>query len=260
MPGADGDCRWDGLGDLGSRLIEVEEFVETDGRMNTAGRVEAGLRVLGAMHSALRDVATSDASVAPPFVNYVAPGAIIEATRRGTSRIRSWNPTTDEVRLADAADELAIALSAAYAALDRASIQRQLVHGDFWDNNVLYRGDEIALIHDFDHMGVRDRIDDVGLTAYFLNAEDTPDADGRRRTLRRLVDAYDSGLAQPLSAAERMAMPIALARQPLWSVGGWIADLDDEGAAREHARGLLPEVEFALKIMDALPGWQATMA
>lgn len=142
------------------------------------------------------------------------------------------------------------------------SLPRQLVHGDFWDNNVLYRDEEMVLIHDFDHMGERARVDDVGLTLYFMNSEAGTDIDDGRRPLllRRLLDAYDSGLETQLTAAERAALPLALARQPLWSVGGWIASLDDERAARAHARGMNTAIEFALGIVRAMPQWQEAFA
>ena len=248
---------WTGVG---SRLIEVEEYVEADGRMNTRHRVVSGLRVLGGMHNVLRKLNTSSASEAPPFVNYVAPEDLVASCRRGVARIRSWGPTEEETRLAELAEELAYAVSVADRGLDHSSITRQVVHGDFWDNNVLYLGPDIVLIHDFDHMGRRARIEDVALTIYFLNSERTDAGEENGSRLRRMVDAYDSRLDEPLSAAERAALPVAIARQPLWSVGGWIAELDDEVAARDHASGLLERVEFAREMMRTLRRWQDTLA
>ncbi len=139
-------------------------------------------------------------------------------------------------------------------------MKRQLVHGDFWDNNVLYLGTDIVLIHDFDHMGRRARIEDVALTIHFLNSERAADREENGHGLRRMVDAYDSELQDHLSAVERAALPVAIARQPLWSIGGWIAELDDEDAARAHASGLLEDIEPALEIMRTLPRWQQALA
>jgi hypothetical protein len=91
-----------------------------------------------------------------------------------------------------------------------------------------------------------------------MNSEPGADLDpkGRMRRLRVLIDAYDSGLERRLTSEERAAFPITLARQPLWSVGGWIANLDTETSARAHASGLKAAVELALTIMTALPHWQ----
>ncbi|NLV92009.1 MAG: hypothetical protein GX030_06420 [Firmicutes bacterium] len=74
-----------------------------------------------------------------------------------------------------------------------------------------------------------------------------------------MVDAYDSGLAERLSVAERWALPLVMAGQPLWSLGGWIACLDDERAARGYASGMIAEVDWALQIIDNLGPWQEAM-
>jgi Ser/Thr protein kinase RdoA (MazF antagonist) len=244
------------------RLIEVEDYVPHDGHMDTPERVESGLRVLAAMHDVLRSVPIAPDGREPRFVNYVSPKDVVDATARGTARIRSWSPTPVEAQLADTADALAVAVAEAQREVDYESLPRQLVHGDFWDNNVLYRGDELVLIQDFDHMGERARIDDLALTVYFLRSEPTFEVDTDRRAglLRRLVDAYDSGLEVRLSSAERAALPVALARQPLWSLGSWIAELDDDRAARSQAAGMNVAVASALELVHDLARWQDRLA
>jgi Ser/Thr protein kinase RdoA (MazF antagonist) len=39
--------------------------------------------------------------------------------------------------------------------------QEQLVHGDFWDDNVLFAGDEVVLVTDFDFLGLRPPVGDL---------------------------------------------------------------------------------------------------
>jgi hypothetical protein len=51
---------------------------------------------------------------------------------------------------------------------------------------------------------------------------------------RRLADRYDAGLDLRLSAGVGAALPLAMARQPLSPIGGWVARLDDQTAARQH--------------------------
>jgi hypothetical protein len=53
---------------------------------------------------------------------------------------------------------------------------------------------------------------------------------------------------------------LALAAQPLWSIGGWVALLDDKAAAQEHAAGTLWAVEWALEIVRHLDRWQTAFA
>jgi homoserine kinase type II len=141
--------------------------------------------------------------------------------RRGVERIRGWDPTAAERGLAGVAEELAGLVSQAEVGLV-VRLPRQLVHGDFWDNNVGFREGRPVLVADFDFMGERARIDDLALTLWCarcdLGAEGGPVQDQAR--LGRLVDRYDAGLDLRLSAAERTALPLAMARHPLSSIGG----------------------------------------
>jgi homoserine kinase type II len=141
-------------------------------------------------------------------------------------------------------------------------LPRQLVHGDFWDNNVFLRSGRVVFVTDFDFMGERARIDDLALTLFFTCMEffEEPVSDDQLGRLRRLIDAYDAGSERPLTATERAALPLAIARQPLWSIGGWVASLDDEEAARQHAAAASLEVRWALSLMGDVDRWRAALA
>jgi Ser/Thr protein kinase RdoA (MazF antagonist) len=246
---------------VAGRLLEVERFVEHDAKMDSWDRLERGLPLLGRIHSLLRAVAVSAEGRTPLFANHVGPAQAQPATARGTARIRSWQPTPGEERLASMADELAGLVGAGERDFIEA-LPRQLVHGDFWDNNVLLRDERVVLVADFDFMGERARIDDLALTLYFADAtfgRPEPDESWLAR-LRRLVDAYDSGLDRPLTAPERAALPWAMARQPLWGIGGWVASLDDAIAARHHAAGMVGDVARALHAVRAIDRWRRALA
>jgi Ser/Thr protein kinase RdoA (MazF antagonist) len=126
----------------------------------------------------------------------------------------------------------------------------------------LFRDGRPVFVTDFDFMGVRMRIDDIALSLYFTCMEfpEEPVSDEQLRKLRRLLDEYEAGSEHPLSSAERTILPLAMARQPLWSIGGWVASLDDEQAARQHAAATAPEVGWALHRMREVPRWQAAFA
>lgn len=87
-----------------------------------------------------------------------------------------------------------------------------------------------------------------------------PLSDERIGRLRRLVDAYERGLDDPLTREERAALPWALARQPLWLIGRWLALLDDEEEARRGLAGMAGDVEWALRIVREAGRWQAAFA
>jgi Ser/Thr protein kinase RdoA (MazF antagonist) len=235
------------------RLVELETYVEHDAHMDSWERLESALPSLGRVHTALQDVEVGAEGRAPMFANHIEPGDAPDGTFRGTRRIRSWNPTREELELAHAAEELAGLVAEAEQPF-LAQIPRQLVHGDFWDDNVLFLRDRLVLVTDLEFMGERARIDDLALTLYFACQAHAVDA----RSLRRLVEAYERGLGKPLTTTECAALPLAMARQPLWSIGGWVVRLDDERTARRHAATMHGAVAWALDVMRDLEGWQAT--
>jgi Ser/Thr protein kinase RdoA (MazF antagonist) len=245
--------------EVGPNLVEVEPYVEGDAMMNSLTRVAAGLPILGRIHELLSAIEPQSASSGAAFANYVDPIGVVAATRAGTDRIRAWAPTEEEALLADATDRLAEAVARANRQF--VDLPRQLVHGDYWDNNVLFHGRQIVLVADLDFMGNRHRIDDLALTLHFSSyLFDDPLAEGSLRHLARFLDAYDSGTSLPLSTKERAAIPVAIARQPLWSIAVWAAALDDQRTARRHLTGHLATVKQGLRIVNQIDRLQEALA
>lgn len=239
------------------QLLEVERFVEHDANMNTWRRLETGLPYLGRTHSLLQTSRLSAAGRHPRFANHIEPEDALAGTLQGAQRMRSWNPTADELELAASSEELAHLVHEIEGG-SVSHLPRQMVHGDFWDNNVLFRDGAVVLITDLDFMGERLRIDDLALTLYFANSSIGGDrvSDARIQQLRTLIDAYDSGLTDHLTLAERRALPAAIARQPLWSIGGWVVSLPDIEPARAHAASRAVDVGWTLAMMHDIKHWQ----
>jgi homoserine kinase type II len=238
------------------RRVEIEGFVESDVQMDSWERLEAGLPWLGRVHSALQGVTASPDGRTPLFANHIEPFDALAGTLQASQRVRGWGPSPDELRLMDAAEELARRVANAERDLVF-SIRRQLVHGDFWDNNVFFRDGRVVLVTDFDFMGERARIDDLALTLYYTNStfSEDPVSEDRIGRLRRLVDAYDRG-----TGVERAALPSAIARQPLWWIGRWLVLLDDEECARRGFSEMSGDVAWALQIMREAGRWQEAFA
>jgi homoserine kinase type II len=244
------------------RLVEVEPFVEHDAVMDSWPRLEVGLPLLGRIHTLLRPLqAITDGRYAPAH-NNIEPHEVLPGTRRGIGRIRQWRDVSPvELQLASASDELAQLVDREQGRLDVTELPRQLVHGDYWDNNVLFRDGRVVLVADLDFMGERARVDDLALTLYYTNStfSDDPTSDDRLRRLRTLVDAYAAGLNETLTPSERAALPVVLARTSLAFIA-MIACVDTEMNARRLAAEMTVDVGWALAIMRDLDRWRSAFA
>ena len=242
---------------FGNRLLEVEHYVESDTKMDSWERVQSGLPVLGMIHTTLQDIEVSAEAKFPIFANYIESNKVVNKTLQGTQRIRKWNfPRAEQEQLADNAEQLADFVSNAESELIT-QLPRQLVHGDFWDNNVFFDKGHVVLVTDFDFMGERTRIDDLALTLYFtcLKFSEHPLSDDYIQRLSNMVEAYNDSLDNPLTSLERLALPLAIIRQPLWSIGVWVALLDEEKSARSHAASIGWKIEWALRLVDDIDRW-----
>ena len=180
-------------------LIEIEDYIEHDANMDTWERIKTGLPFLGRTHTILKAVKLDDQYKQPMIANYISSEEVLDVTTRGIDRIHSWDSTPEQLRFADVAKTLAHRLQSAEKVF-AGKLPIQLVHGDFWDNNVFFRNEKVVLITDLDFMGERPRIDDLALTLYYTNStfKDDQLSDSRIKRLKTLVDAYNSGLKEPL--------------------------------------------------------------
>jgi Ser/Thr protein kinase RdoA (MazF antagonist) len=244
---------------FGGRVVEVERYVAGD-NMDTGAGLLHGVRVLGRIHDVLAGIDAPPAAGSAPFPNHVEANQALAWTRQGTATIRAGNPSADDLHAAHVADRLATELADAEVELAD-NLPRQLVHGDFWDNNVLFRDGEIVLLLDLDFMGERPRVDDLALTLYYANSTygdgyNTPE---RVAMLGELVDSYDAGLAHKLTAAERAALPYAIARTVLCFVG--MLALIQEPVTRDNlVREIGPDLQWSLELVRDVQRWRTAFA
>jgi Ser/Thr protein kinase RdoA (MazF antagonist) len=239
------------------RVLEVERYISGE-RMDRWDQLLQGMGMLGQIHQILQGVDAGAAGHEAPYANYVAANRALECTRDAAARIRRDAGSPAELRLAQLAEKLALELQGAELEL-AAFLPHQLVHGDFWDNNVLFRDMQIVAVLDFDFMGERARIDDVALILCYMFTSSSfrqqyrpLDRIGR---LRELVDAYDAGLRDHLSARERAALPLALVRNALPPFCN-LSHVCDEAVYRRYVRQITSEVEWSLELLAEIDRWQ----
>ena len=150
------------------RVVEVERFVDGE-NMDLGQRLLHGMRVLGRIHTVLADIDAPPAAKVAPFPNHVEANQAPAWTSEGTAAMRARHPTTEDLHAAAIADQLAVAL-AEEERLVWHDLPRQLVHGDFWDNNVLFRERRNRARPRSRLHGRTPRIDDLALTLYYTNS------------------------------------------------------------------------------------------
>lgn len=235
---------------VGNRLLEVEGYMPGGSPMKTWPALRAGMPLLARLHDTLASMSAPAAACAPPFANYLAVDEIVDVAETAGESIAAWGLTETERQYLRSALQLAERLSGR----GTFAMPSQLVHGDFWDNNVLLDGERLVLLADFDFVGVRPRIDDLALTLFFANEEAGRQDRSAERVgrLRAVVDAYDRALERPLSDEERADLLYAMARSPLT----FLRDLAANGVAGRAElscqRG--PAYRWALEVLDS-PVW-----
>lgn len=200
--------------------LEVEQYVVGE-RMKCGTELRIGMEMLGHLHTLMADLTVA---VPPPIANHLPQELAFDVTLDATAFIRSWGPTPREDRLAKSAEALARLLPVV-------ELPSQLVHGDFWDNNVLFNGTDVVAVLDFDFAGIRPRIDDLALPLCYAAQNGVGFGD-----LKELVDAYDTGCTNPLSSTERRALPFAMARMALFFLQYLLLPPTDEDYAQRLRR------------------------
>lgn len=243
---------------IDGRMLEVEPFVDAPDRMDTPDRLVTGAGVLARVHDALRRAELPDAARIARYANHLPTELAAPRVAAGAERIRSWG----DAGLSAFAGEVTVHIEDVVARESAfvPTLPRQIVHGDFWDNNVLFRDGQVAVVLDLGFMARRARIDDL---AYPMNAWLLRDGHGLPGPedldlFARMCDAYDDQAMCPLSVEERAGLPLAVARQPAWSVGRWVLELEDD-EARDHARSARDEFPVSRAVLELADQWAACL-
>lgn len=243
---------------VGGNLVEAEPLIASDANMDTPDKLLAGFAVLGALHDSLRAASLPAAAYSVIHANHLDGDVAGERTRAGVARIGSWGlPAL--TRFAEQIDAHVTEVRDQEIRF-LAGQHRQVVHGDFWDNNVLFSGGNVTAVLDFGFMAERLRIDDLALPIWFHLLGSRMPAGSAMEFVASLLDAYDRGSSQPLTPDERLSLPLVIARQPAWLVGRWVAFDEDEARARHHAVRAADDFSTAADVLANLQQWQRALS
>lgn len=149
------------------RIIEAEIFLTYSEKMNNWDMLGRGMYTLGRIHSLLQDEQCGLQEEDNKYTNYIGLTDLDYKIKKACERMRSWDNLSDNEReVIDVSEQLCkLVLEHPY------ELPKQPVHGDYWDNNVLFENGCISFVTDFDFMGIRNRIDDLALTFFFTDAQ-----------------------------------------------------------------------------------------
>ncbi len=209
------EVAWEGelCAHLAARGAPVPVPLRADGTryLDHRGLLVSGFAWIDGAHRAPHQVTPADATrVGAALAGLHAAGDDFAGARRAGiytwPHIRGrWDGfrASADPQLADAiailADEFAY-LDAHAAA--RAAAGRGLIHGDLFRDNVLWRGDELAAILDFEQASDGSFVYDLAVAINDWGWDSAPRLDA----IEALVAGYQS--VRPLDAAERRALPI----------------------------------------------------
>jgi len=209
----------------GDRLVEIHAFIEHDPGIHRGwDRMHAAAAALGELHGALRDAVAGITPVPPEMRNDVSPALCREMLADAVgalNRRRAADPATAAraLEICGRASALLEAFGRDYER-DVGRLPWTTVHGDFHFWNVLYRGDEVIAIVDFDFLQERERLFDVAYALRYViehvrTLAGSAAVDPSRldwASVRLWIDLYDQNAPFPLTPAERARLPSELLR------------------------------------------------
>ncbi len=208
-----------------NRLVEVEPFMEGGNEIHSWEYYRIAFSMLGKLHDTLDAVVDRSAFVQPRASNYGTPQMLLRWTQRTATVLHRWLPTpmiTQALQICAETHTLLLAMQDWWQHAG-SQLPQQPIHGDYRIGNVLFDDRRVLAILDLDFVAVRERVYDLAYSLYWmfrqLEPAHPPDAWSWEQA-RRMLHGYNAATDRPLSPAEVRAIPLTLARVPLY----WIAE------------------------------------
>ncbi len=209
------------------RLMELEPFIVHDGEADTWEHNFIAFSLLGRLHSFLAMQKDKIHLVDPAVSNYGTPETLLTWIYQAQKKVQSRQDIERQKRqpaLSLYADAIQL-LQILREQWDKTNqhLPQQLIHGDYGGGNLLFEHERSVAILDFDFMQVKERVFDIAYTLYWWFAKQE---DGQLATVnswhrvKELLAFYNESTHIPLTSEERQALPLEMARVPLY----WIAE------------------------------------
>lgn len=215
------------LGLDGHCLVELEEYVPHDGVADDWQSYEKAFEMLGRLHDAMAPLGEQLTFVPAKAHNYATLPEMLTWIEQTQSAIRTIDATESNPRYFDAmklwedAMALLIEMQDWWTSVG-SRLPGQLVHGDYnGGTNVLFQGQQIVAVLDFDLMDIHERVYDLAYSFFFMGSLEygVPLESRQWGRIGQMVAAYNRGTGNPLSKMEWDALPFVMARVPLY----WVA-------------------------------------
>ena len=184
--------------------------------------------LLGRLHAFLAMEATNIDLVDPVVSNCGTPETLLawtyQAVEESTQSLQAIKAREKQQALSLYAEaiRLLVSLQEQWDKIQE-HLPRQLTHGDYGGGNLLFQHEQPVAILDFDFMQIRERVFEIAYTLYwwlYKQGRGQLSAVSLWQKVKELLTSYNEGTPKPLTLEERRALPLEMARVPLY----WIAE------------------------------------
>jgi homoserine kinase type II len=209
------------------RLMELEPFIVHDGEANNWEHNFIAFSLLGRLHAFLALQKNKIHLVDPVVSNYGTPEMLFTWIYQAQKNVQSKQDIEQQEKqqalsLYNDATQLLQPLQEQWNKTKQ-YLPQQLIHGDYGGGNLLFEHERPVAILDFDFMQVKERVFDVAYALYWWFDKQ---GDGQLakvnlwHKVKELFACYNGSTQMPLTYEERQALPLEMARVPLY----WIAE------------------------------------
>lgn len=204
------------------RLVELELFLVNNRAYDALPFYLQAATMLGRLHNGLRFVGTNLKLPEPRVANYAPPETLQAWVSYVQQHLHATEPHAVQAQKTCRAAQALLEPILVWWRNHREALPQQLIHGDYGLGNLAFDQREIVGLFDFDFVARRERLFDLAYTAFWMlyRLPIKPLGQNMWNSVRQFVEHYEQASVLPLTDMERFALPIEMARVPIY----WIAE------------------------------------